>query len=303
MQRVAPGGEFGLEFDFEMWLGNQIGTTMAHPAEYEDYNEWFVTEGKGVSIHFASLLTTILRLKGIPSRVVIGYMAGNDTMDPTKRVITARFLHAWSEVLVPINPLFGDPMWISFDPLLSYLANQYGLTIPNDILLPSPVNRTIMIKPDISYDTIGPPEAYLHDSLGVDPDGDYLNRVNTSVANSIASPTTLRINDNITLYTRIMVQTSLTTWMPWYPSCEFIGSNISFHFGTLEENRTGDIEVTGVHLGDSPIDGSGLASFNVTIDIEKIGLRPGYFYAVFKVLDGTIEIRKVAVSLLYNISF
>jgi hypothetical protein len=304
MQRVAPEGEFGLQFDFDMWLGSQLGATMAHPAEYEDYNEWFVREGKGVSIHFASLLTTILRLKGIPSRVVIGYLAGNDTMDPTKRVVTARFLHAWSEVLIPVDPLFGDPMWISFDPLLSYLANYYGLSPPTDILLPSPVNRTIMIKPDLPYDTTGPLEAFLHDQTDIDPAGNYLNRVNTSEINSELSPATLNINDNITVFTRIMVST-FSSWTPWYPSCEFIGSNISFYFGTLEENTTGTglIEDNGVFLGNSTIDGSGLASVTVTIDIERIGLRPGIFYAVFKVMDGTNEVRKVASSLQYNISF
>jgi len=81
MQEFGENGSFShLNFSESMWIGQQTGL-MAHPEEYEDYNEWFLRTGEGVSIHFASLYSTIMRMMGLPSRVVIGYIAGNSSID------------------------------------------------------------------------------------------------------------------------------------------------------------------------------------------------------------------------------
>jgi len=154
-QAYANMMKFGNKaFDNEMWVGAQIGVDMAHPAENEDYNEWFMKRGRGVSIHFASAYAIINRLQKIPTRVVIGYIAGNNSSEfAPKRMISSRYLHAWVEVLVPIDPnplLQGDEYveWTSFDPLLPFLAKVYDIELPSDVVTNKYPENHIFIRPD-----------------------------------------------------------------------------------------------------------------------------------------------------------
>jgi hypothetical protein len=83
------GNQSMFHFNETMWLSGQVlgeGAQLAHPREQEDYNEWFFRgsfrndePASGVSLHFASAYATIIRLQGIPSRVVIVYLPGNDS--------------------------------------------------------------------------------------------------------------------------------------------------------------------------------------------------------------------------------
>lgn len=141
MRYMGNGSMF--TFDLEMWLSNQLNVNMEHPEEYSDYNNWFLNRVdedsgkiKGVSLHFASTYATVMRLLGIPSRVAIGYLAGNSTVadNNVETVMTSRFLHAWPEVLVPVDPtptreIDDDEYaaWVTFDPLLILFANDPSL--------------------------------------------------------------------------------------------------------------------------------------------------------------------------------
>ena len=78
---------------------------VAHPDDFEDYNEWFFDNKRGTALHFASLYTTLMRLRGIPSRVVIGYLGGEGAEDKSMRMVKNLMLHAWSEILIPIKEI------------------------------------------------------------------------------------------------------------------------------------------------------------------------------------------------------
>ncbi|MHA1993495.1 MAG: transglutaminase-like domain-containing protein [Candidatus Hodarchaeales archaeon] len=291
------GNQSQFTFDTEMWLGQQLGV-MAHPDEYEDYNEWFLNRGSGVSLHFASAYTIINRLQNIPSRVVIGYLAGNDSyIYGGKRAVTSRFLHAWSEVLVPIDPnplLPGDERveWMSFDPLLSQLAEQYGFELPTDIIPPSSAEQTTFIRADYDLETNGLAQAYIDQGIA-QASGDWLFgrcTVNNSVLGDGAS---LHDGDTVIVSTRLISIPSAATWLPYQ------NETIDFYIATDSENGTGDIETVGTWIGTKETDNNGIVTILLTIDIGTHGIRTVRFYGV--VILGSV--RRLAISFAYDITF
>jgi hypothetical protein len=289
-------------FDQEMWLGQQLaGQSMAHPDEYEDYNEWFLTRQdgpKGVSLHFASTYAMINRLQRIPTRVVIGYLAGNDSyVYGGKRAVSSRFLHAWAEVLVPVDPnpiLPGDERveWHSFDPLISYLADQYGYDLPQDIIPTGSDELTTFIRPDYDLETKGLALAYAEQGAGQW----IFSRAVLNGSGLVPEPYTLHHGDTINISARLISTPSAATWMP------IQGQNVSFYLGTDAENGTGDIETTGILLGSGITNLNGrvfLPSFQV--DIATLGVRTARFYAVAHI--GTPAVRRLALTLEYDITF
>ncbi|MFX0013501.1 MAG: transglutaminase-like domain-containing protein [Promethearchaeota archaeon] len=243
-------GEYDLIFDFDMWLGNQNPLQpMAHPRAYEDYNEWFMVNKNGVSLHFASLFVTLMRLRGIPSRVVIGYLGGQNSEDNTRREITNMMLHAWAEVLIPIREILPvEPFidkrveWVSFDPLLKFLSDRLQIGTPLDMPILSQVANTVFIGSDVDYQTIGP-EAL--------PAPSY---VTTNVSGVPGVPKIISFQETINLSVRIMMITSPTTWMPWQPGCEYLMTNVTFYWGNSRDINSA------TPIQDSSIDGSGYAS-------------------------------------------
>lgn len=136
LEALAANGTLGLTFDTKMWFRQYATGTTPRPDPYEDFNEWFITEKKGTSLHFASLLATVLRLQGIPTRIAYGFIGGNDTLGNfQKRVITQRFIHTWVEALVPIKDVITGnvelrwmPLWFHLDPLFAYLVGAAAMT-------------------------------------------------------------------------------------------------------------------------------------------------------------------------------
>lgn len=120
----------GLYFDIDLWLGELTGN-LEEGTDYpwqdgrEDYVEWFLNSKKGTSAHFASLMTVLSRLQGMPARFVTGYALGNTTIDPSVNVVTSFYKHAWTEVLVPLQTPFGPSYeWVIFDPLFFLLPDE-----------------------------------------------------------------------------------------------------------------------------------------------------------------------------------
>ncbi|MHA1976388.1 MAG: transglutaminase-like domain-containing protein [Candidatus Hodarchaeales archaeon] len=293
------GNQSDFIFDYEMWVGAQVGL-MAHPAEYEDYNQWFLERGSGVSLHFASAYTMINRLQKIPSRVVIGYLAGNDSyIYGGKRAVTSRFLHAWSEVLVPIDPnplLPGDERveWMSFDPLLSQLAEQYGFELPTDIIPPSSAEQTTFIRADYDLETNGLAQAYVDNAIA-QASGDWIFgrcTVNNSI---LGDGATLHDGDYIEVSTRLISIPSAATWLPYQ------NETVNFYIGTDSENTTGDIETTGTSIGSGQTDSAGRVTISLTIDIGTHGIRTVRFYGV--VILGSSSVRRLSISFSYDITF
>ncbi|MFW9780114.1 MAG: transglutaminase family protein [Candidatus Heimdallarchaeota archaeon] len=293
-------------FDVNMWLGRQIGfapgVANAHPAQYEDFNEWFFrrphdgTEG-GVSIHFAGSYAIINRLQGIPTRMVIGYLGGNDSIDYYPyRAVSARFLHAWAEVLIPmLDPINGyRAEWVSFDPLLSYLASQYGLTPPTDIVPTSSVGQSITIRSDYDLENQGLFQAGLdHQDMKTNGSGDFIfGRVitNYTASNSLATPYTLANGVGVNVSVRLIATPSAVMWIPLQ------GANFSFYAGISGENSSG------IWLGNSSTDSRGVATLLFTVDITQLGIRTIYFYVEVN-LGASGGVRKAAISWPYVTSF
>ncbi len=77
------------------------------PADRE-FVSWFLEQGEGYCVYFATALTMLCRLAGIPARYVEGYYipAGDDSptiegnIDISERTITGQEAHAWTEVYI-----------------------------------------------------------------------------------------------------------------------------------------------------------------------------------------------------------
>ncbi len=99
-------------YDYDMLQEGSMDT----PSENEDYVEWFLERGSGVSIHFAMAMTTLLNLENIAARVVTGFVYGDQ--DPGSRIrnVRALYIHSWVEVYIPTDPVTGEGRWVGFDP-------------------------------------------------------------------------------------------------------------------------------------------------------------------------------------------
>lgn len=81
------------------------------PLLYDDPVDEFLFETKrGYCEHYASSFTILMRLAGLPSRVVTGYQGGE--INPIDNFMTVRQsdAHAWSEVFL------GEKGWVRVDP-------------------------------------------------------------------------------------------------------------------------------------------------------------------------------------------
>jgi transglutaminase-like putative cysteine protease len=288
-------------FDQDMWIGEQtVGQMMAHPSEYEDYNEWFLKRESGVSIHFASLLAAFNRLQGIPSRLVIGYLPGNDSyVYNGKRVITMRDLHAWVETLIPIDPnssISRDEYveWVGFDPLMNSFSHEYGFSNPTDIISLLNPQLTTFIRPDYDLETNGIAGAHINHSV----DQDVFNRciVNNSV---LPNASILHHGETVNVSVRLIHAPSLTSWSP----CS--GVNISFYLGSkMDNNASENIEDGGIYLGGVITDVQGTATLIMTIDVTVTGIRMIQFFTVMRSIDGSGNlVRREASSQHYDIFF
>ncbi len=292
----------GFTFDIEMGLRHQLGS-MPHPDEYEDYNEWFMQRRSGVSVHFASTLALINRLQGIPSRIAIGYFLGNDSyVYGGKRAFTFQFLHAWTESLVPVDPIpefIGDEYveWISFDPLLPYLAHQYGLEIPSDIVTTVSAENHIFIRPDYNLDENGLAQASI-DHIHAQLTGDWIFDKCIVNNSQFENGSTLHDGDSVNISVRLIGIPSVANWLP------IQGANISFYLGMKEDNTSEWIENHGVFLGAVFTDSSGVTTLVISIDILEMGIRTIHFWTVVKFNEGTPqEYTQRAMSFAYVITF
>ncbi|MHA1127113.1 MAG: transglutaminase-like domain-containing protein [Candidatus Heimdallarchaeota archaeon] len=106
-------------YDLDMLLGDSTDS----PAAGEDYVEWFMNRNSGTSAHFASALTMLCRLQGIPSRIAVGFSYGDRIGN--EFIIRPIDVHSWTEIFLPIN---GVGRWVQFDssPLVPTLRDIYG---------------------------------------------------------------------------------------------------------------------------------------------------------------------------------
>ncbi|WEU39957.1 MAG: hypothetical protein OdinLCB4_005670 [Candidatus Odinarchaeum yellowstonii] len=92
--------------------GNYVFDPFASYPGGLDRVEWFLESGRGTSFDFATAYAIILRCLNISSRLVYGFLPGEQIGDT--RVIRGWNVHFWVEVFNPTST--GEDNWIQFDP-------------------------------------------------------------------------------------------------------------------------------------------------------------------------------------------
>ena len=72
-----------------------------YPPEGSDFVTWFITQAKsGFCVHYATTAAVLLRMIGVPTRYVTGYLTGSDVFVSGSE-ISMRDAHAWFEFFDP----------------------------------------------------------------------------------------------------------------------------------------------------------------------------------------------------------
>lgn len=97
------------------------------PGRTDDLGRFLTEQKRGFCEHYAAAGATLLRLGGVPSRVVTGYRGG--TWNPWMRTVTVRDsdAHAWVEVWDS-----GRGEWMRFDPT-DFVAPQLAVGIASEM--------------------------------------------------------------------------------------------------------------------------------------------------------------------------
>jgi hypothetical protein len=115
------------------------------PEEGKDVVDYFLFESpSGFCTYYASAMAVMLRMEGIPARVVTGYAPGVYVVEEGNFEVTGDLAHAWVEVYFPG---YG---WIPFEPTPSQAIPAYSQINPLEMdseigVLDSPQNNTRLI--------------------------------------------------------------------------------------------------------------------------------------------------------------
>ena len=109
-----------------------------YPAEGTDFVAWFMSEStSGFCVHYATTATILLRMIGVPTRYVNGYLAEAGAANVTRSVYSTD-AHAWFEFFDPeFGWIIGDPTPGNVGAVRNYdidaLAEIYPEYAPQDI--------------------------------------------------------------------------------------------------------------------------------------------------------------------------
>lgn len=107
------------------------------PLLFDDpIDEFLFQTRRGYCEHFASTFTVLMRLAGIPARIVTGYQGGHVNPLDDYLIVRQSDAHAWSEVFLE------DQGWVRVDPTSVIPANR--IENANDVLR--------LRTPSLSYD-------------------------------------------------------------------------------------------------------------------------------------------------------
>lgn len=68
------------------------------PPEDQEFVTWVLETGEGYCVYYATALTMLARLQGIPARYVEGFYAPPSTEPGGYRLVTGEYAHAWTEI-------------------------------------------------------------------------------------------------------------------------------------------------------------------------------------------------------------
>lgn len=134
------------------------------PVANADLVDFLLVTERGYCQHFAGAMALMLRMNGVPARVVVGFTSDPGRFDPDNASyeILDRDAHSWVEVLFPGSG------WIPFDP-------TPGRSVPNSASVSSPSysrdGLDITIDPGISAAPVRPtpPPGAQRNDEGVPP--------------------------------------------------------------------------------------------------------------------------------------
>ena len=100
----------------------------AQPAPGQDVVDYFLFEASsGFCTYYASAMVVLLRVEGIPARLVTGYASGVFNDEQGYFEVTGDMAHAWVEVY------FAEYGWIPFEPTPSQMVPLYVYSVFNEI--------------------------------------------------------------------------------------------------------------------------------------------------------------------------
>lgn len=106
IEKFFTSGEFQYDFD------------MGKAADGQDYNDYFIFEGKkGVCVQFASAMVILARASGLPARYVEGFVADEFNEESNKYVVREKDAHAFPEVYI------SGYGWMNFEPTVG-ISNE-----------------------------------------------------------------------------------------------------------------------------------------------------------------------------------
>ena len=93
------------------------------PGEYDDLAEFLFRRRMGFCEHYAASFATLMRLAGIPARVVVGYLGGEYNELGHFFLVRQADAHAWCEVWLPENG------WTRVDPTSAVAPGRESLDL------------------------------------------------------------------------------------------------------------------------------------------------------------------------------
>ena len=110
--------------NLQQFLQRMYGYTLTPPippADSDFVSDFLLYEGQGYCTYFATAMTVLARMVGIPARYVEGYMVQEGSRnDDGSRTVRAQDAHAWAELY------FAGVGWIPFDATPFGAAGQAG---------------------------------------------------------------------------------------------------------------------------------------------------------------------------------
>lgn len=106
---AAIYGYFNNGFSYTL---NPVGGAGAGAFGPDNHVDSFLLDTRqGFCVHYAEAMAVMLRMAGIPSRIVSGYAGGESVPDLNMVIIREYDAHAWTEAFI-------EGKWVSFDPVL-----------------------------------------------------------------------------------------------------------------------------------------------------------------------------------------
>ena len=120
VQNRSPRGVVNSALQFFRTQGFSYSLT---PGEYDDLEEFLFRRRVGFCEHYATSFATLMRLAGIPARVVVGYLGGEYNDLGHFFLVRQADTHAWCEIWLPENG------WTRVDPTAAVAPGRASLDL------------------------------------------------------------------------------------------------------------------------------------------------------------------------------